>query len=229
MDVRIFYVEDDETLAFITSDHLQLNGYQVDHFIDGKSALRGFDAGEYDICILDVMLPEMDGFELAEEIRKRNSDIPIIFLTARALKEDRIEGLKIGADDYISKPFSIEELLLKIKVFLKRSKVINNAVETNEYKLGQYTFDYDNLSLSHPKETKTLTQREADLLKFLISKKGKVIKRNKILEAIWGEDNYFMGRSLDVFISRLRKLLALDPGIQLLNIHSVGFKLVVPD
>ncbi len=229
MDVSIFYVEDDETLAFITADHLELNGYEVTHFKDGKSALEAFEPGKYNICILDVMLPEMDGFELATMIRKKDDNIPIIFLTARTLKEDRIEGLKLGADDYITKPFSIEELLLKIKVFLKRSLVITKTADEPVMNIGVYTFDYDNLLLSHPEKNKTLTQREADLLKLLLDYRGKVLKRDKILIQIWGKDDYFMGRSLDVFISRLRKALSLDPRIQLLNIHGVGFKLTAPD
>ncbi len=227
MEYKILYVEDDETLAFITADHLQLKGYKVDHFTNGQSALDHFQSGNYSICILDVMLPEMDGFTLAREIRRKDQDIPILFLTARALKEDRIEGLKIGGDDYITKPFSIEELLLKIKVFLKRSKVFVTSLDDTIFSIGAYSFDYENLSLFHPNQTKTLTQRESDLLKLLIENKGKVLKRTKILEELWGENDYFMGRSLDVFISRLRKYLSLDPSIQLVNIHGVGFKLTL--
>lgn len=225
---KLFYVEDDETLSFVTKDHLEMNGYAVYHFADGESALEGFINGNYDLCILDVMLPKMDGFQLAKEIRRRNIDIPILFLTAKALKEDRIEGLRLGADDYISKPFSIEELILKVKVFLRRSRIaqIDNA---EEYTIGDFNFNYPNLSLEHKLVTKTLTQREADLLELLIRNKGSVVKRSDILIQIWGEDDYFLGRSLDVFISRLRKYLQQDSRIILSNIHGVGFKLYVKE
>lgn len=225
---KLFYVEDDETLSFVTKDHLEMNGYDVSHFVDGEQALAGFKSGTYDLCILDVMLPKMDGFELATEIRKRNVDIPILFLTAKALKEDRLEGLRLGADDYISKPFSIEELILKVKVFLRRSRV-GQLDNVEVYTIGDFSFNYPNLSLEHKEITKTLTQREADLLELLIRNKASVVKRSDILIKIWGENDYFLGRSLDVFISRLRKYLQLDSRIALTNIHGVGFKLFVKE
>jgi len=224
---RILYVEDDETLSFVTKDNLELHGYEVDHYMDGESAVDAFYAGQYDLCILDVMLPKMDGFSIAEKIRASDPNVPILFLTAKSMKEDRIHGLKIGADDYITKPFSIEELILKIEVFLRRKFV---SVSLNDiYKVGNYQFDYRNLTLSLSDDKRNLTQKEADLLKMLLDHKNNVVKRGVILEKLWGEDDYFLGRSMDVFISRLRKYLSGDPKIKLDNIHGVGFKLVIEE
>jgi DNA-binding response OmpR family regulator len=222
---KILYVEDDETLSFVTKDNLELHGYMVDHCLDGESAIETFFKESYDLCILDVMLPKMDGFAVAEKIRATDPNVPILFLTAKSLKEDRIHGLKLGADDYITKPFSIEELILKIEVFLRRKYV---SVSINDqYKVGKYNFDYRNLILTLDTEERNLTQKEADLLKMLLDHKNNVVKRSVILEKLWGEDDYFLGRSMDVFISRLRKYLSGDPKIKLDNIHGVGFKLVI--
>jgi len=220
---RILYTEDDETLAFLTKDNLQQNNYEVVHCCDGKSGLEAFKQEDFDICILDIMLPKMDGFELATEIRKNNTDIPIIFLSAKTLKEDRIKGLRLGADDYLVKPFSIEELLLKIEIFLKRSQK-NNLVDSPLYTIGKYQFDYTNFFLFNEEEKIGLTQREAELLKLFFDNKNTVLKREKILSALWGNDDYFTGRSLDVFISRLRKILSDEDGISIENIHGVGFR-----
>ncbi|MBP6398973.1 MAG: response regulator transcription factor [Saprospiraceae bacterium] len=223
---RILYVEDDETLSFVTSDNLSLNGYDVVHCLDGESALIAFGNGHFDLCLLDVMLPKKDGFTLASDIRKKNPEIPILFLTAKSMKEDRITGLKLGADDYITKPFSIEELILKIEVFLKRKFI--NIKQANKFTIGKLTFDYKNLTISSGDSEKTLTQREADLLKLLIENKNNVIKREEILERVWGQNDYFLGRSMDVFISRLRKYLSDDESLKIDNIHGVGFKLIAP-
>ncbi|HRG22510.1 MAG TPA: response regulator transcription factor [Saprospiraceae bacterium] len=223
---RILYVEDDETLSFVTSDNLSLNGYDVVHCLDGESALIAFGNGHFDLCLLDVMLPKKDGFTLASDIRKKNPEIPILFLTAKSMKEDRITGLKLGADDYITKPFSIEELILKIEVFLKRKFI--NIKQANKFTIGKLTFDYKNLTISSGDSEKTLTQREADLLKLLIENKNNVIKREEILERVWGQNDYFLGRSMDVFISRLRKYLSDDENLKIDNIHGVGFKLIAP-
>lgn len=223
---RILYVEDDETLSFVTSDNLSLNGYDVVHCLDGEAALTAFGNGHFDLCLLDVMLPKKDGFSLASDIRKKNPEIPILFLTAKSMKEDRINGLKLGADDYITKPFSIEELILKIEVFLKRKFI--NIKQANKFTIGKLTFDYKNLTISAGDSEKTLTQREADLLKLLIENKNNVIKREEILERVWGQNDYFLGRSMDVFISRLRKYLSDDENLKIDNIHGVGFKLIAP-
>jgi two-component system, OmpR family, response regulator VicR len=222
---KILYVEDDETLSFVTKDNLEIHGYLVDHFLDGESAIEGFFNGNFDLCILDVMLPKMDGFAVAEKIRATDPNVPILFLTAKSMKEDRLHGLRIGADDYITKPFSIEELILKIEVFLRRKYV--SVTSNDQYKIGIYNFDYRNLILTSPTNERSLTQKEADLLKMLLDHKNNVVKRSLILEKLWGEDDYFLGRSMDVFISRLRKYLAEDTKIKLDNIHGVGFKLIV--
>ncbi|MEM9884570.1 MAG: response regulator transcription factor [Bacteroidota bacterium] len=223
MKAHLLYVEDDETLSFVTKDNLEIEGYKVTHCADGKAALSTIKEQKFDLCILDVMLPGIDGFELAENIRKNNREIPILFLTAKSLKEDRIHGLKIGGDDYITKPFSIEELLLKVEIFLRRNKI--NVHHSKEiFQLGNYQFDYSNLVLSIQDAEKRLTQREADLLKYLSERKNRVLKRSEILTSIWGEDDYFLGRSLDVFISRLRKYLNQDQRLKIENIHGVGFQ-----
>lgn len=224
MDIKanIFYVEDDETLGFVTKDNLELSGFAVEHFTDGKQAIDNFDVTKYDLCLLDVMLPNVDGFEIAKRIRKISLQIPIIFLTAKSMKEDRIEGLLLGGDDYITKPFSIEELILKVNVFLRRKEIVG-GIEKTEFEIGDYVLDYKNLKLIRDEEVKSLTLKEAELLKFLATNKNEVIKRSDILVAVWGKDDYFLGRSLDVFISRLRKYLKKDPKIEISNRHGVGF------
>ena len=219
---KILYAEDDETLAFLTKDNLEQN-YEVTHCSDGEMALETFRNDSFDVCIFDIMMPKMDGFELAEAVRKLNSDVPILFLSAKTLKEDRIKGLRIGADDYLVKPFSIEELLLKIEIFLKRTNK-NTVVENKNYAVGKYQFDSKNFLVFNADEKITLTQRESDLLKFFIENKNVVLKREQILKSLWGEDDYFMGRSLDVFISRLRKILANEAGISIENLHGIGFR-----
>ncbi|MFW0738042.1 MULTISPECIES: response regulator transcription factor [unclassified Flavobacterium] len=220
---KILYTEDDETLAFLTKDNLEQNNYEVHHCSDGITGLQNFKKENFDICIFDIMMPKMDGFELATEIRKSNSDIPIIFLSAKTLKEDRIKGLRLGADDYLVKPFSIEELLLKIEIFLKRSQK-NVPVEKLVYEIGKYQFDTSNFVLFNESEKISLTQREAELLKLFLDNKNSVLKREQILTSLWGTDDYFMGRSLDVFISRLRKILSNEKDITIENLHGIGFR-----
>ena len=224
MKAHILYVEDDESLSFVTRDNLELQGYRITYCENGKDAMHVIKQNDFDLCILDVMLPDFDGFTIAEEIRKFNTQVPILFLTAKSMKEDRIRGLKLGADDYITKPFSIEELILRIEIFLRRSKIASPAVPTY-LTIGSYLLDHKNLTLKFNDIGKNLTQKEADLLKMLIENKNEVIKRSHILETLWGEDDYFLGRSLDVFISRLRKYLSQDTRIKIENIHSVGFKM----
>jgi DNA-binding response OmpR family regulator len=222
---KILYAEDDETLAFLTKDNLEQN-YDVTHCSDGEIALETFKKDNFDICIFDIMMPKLDGFELAESVRKLNSDVPIIFLSAKTLKEDRIKGLRIGADDYLVKPFSIEELQLKIEIFLKRSQK-TTAVENNHYTVGKYQFDNKNFIVFNADEKISLTQRESDLLKLFLDNKNVVLKREEILKSLWGDDDYFMGRSLDVFISRLRKILANEKEIAIENLHGIGFRFSV--
>lgn len=225
MKYRILYAEDDETIAFLTQDSLQPN-YEVVHCADGKSALEKFKSDSFDICLFDIMMPKLDGFELAQQIRNLDSEIPIIFISAKTLKEDRIKGLKIGADDYLVKPFSIEELILKIEIFLKRSQK-NSGFEQSIYDVGRYKFDSKNFTVFNLDEKITLTQRESELLKLFIDNKNIVLKREEILKSLWGDDDYFMGRSLDVFISRLRKILVKESGISIDNLHGIGFRYTV--
>lgn len=224
MKAHLLYVEDDESLSFVTRDHLELQGYRVTHYTDGDEALRRMEEQAFDLCLLDVMLPGTDGYTLARHIRQHDAEVPILFLTARSLKEDRIHGLKIGADDYITKPFSIEELILKIEVFLRRSRLVQPPPPPPAAcQLGTYRFEYHNLRLLHAERELRLTQKEADLLRFFAENRNRVIKRATILEELWGENDYFMGRSLDVFISRLRKYLQQDENVRIENIHGVGF------
>ena len=223
MKYKILYAEDDETLAFLTKDNLE-NHYDVTHCTDGEKCFNAFKSDEFDLCIFDIMMPVMDGFDLAEKVRNLNSDIPIIFLSAKTLKEDRIKGLRLGADDYLVKPFSIEELMLKIEVFLKRSQKKTTLLENEIYTVGKYQFDHKNYLVFTDSEKMSLTQREAELLKLFLDNKNVVLKREDILKSLWGNDDYFMGRSLDVFISRLRKILANEKGITIENLHGIGFK-----
>lgn len=225
MKGKILYVEDDPTLGFVTSDNLNEAGYLVTLEENGRAALRTFKKESFDICILDVMMPEMDGFELAEEIRSLNKQIPIIFLTAKSLKEDKLIGLTIGGDDYITKPFSIEELILKVQVFLKR-KFIHDSEANVTLSIGKFILDHNNQTLKNGTTENTLTQKEADLLKELIINKNQIVKRETILEKLWGRNDYFLGRSMDVFISRLRKHLKPDTTLKIENVHGVGFKLI---
>ena len=219
---KILYAEDDETIAFLTQDSLEPQ-YQVVYCSNGEEVLQAFKNEEFDICLFDIMMPKMDGFELASEIRKLNAEIPILFISAKTLKEDRIKGLKIGADDYLIKPFSIEELMLKIEIFLKRSQK-KTAPENLIYKIGNSQFDTNNYTVTSQNNTVSLTQREAELLNYFFEHKNTVLKREEILKALWGEDDYFMGRSLDVFISRLRKIFAEDDAVKIENLHGIGFK-----
>ncbi|WP_353722905.1 response regulator transcription factor [Dyadobacter sp. 676] len=226
MKKRILYVEDDPNLAFATKDNLEEYDYEVVHATDGAEALDFFGKEHFDICVLDIMLPKMDGFTLAEKIRSADSHVPILFLSARSMQEDKIKGLKLGADDYITKPFSIEELKLRIDVFLRRSKADSPlTVKPGSKQIGKYIFDFQKLTLTLDRKPQSLTFREAEVLKFMAERTDQVIRRDELLKAIWGDDDYFMGRSLDVFISRLRKYLSGDPDIRIDNVHGVGFRM----
>ena len=227
MKAKILYVEDDESLSFITKDQLEMEGYQVTHATNGKDAWAIFKKNEFDLCLLDVMLPQLDGFELARKIRGVSKHIPIIFLTAKSMQEDKMEGFLLGGDDYVTKPYSFEELKMRMEVFLRRKKIIEEAPKES-LQIGKFSFDYSNLDLSSNGASKGLTQREADILYYLAKRPNQVIRRSDILEDIWGKDDYFYGRSLDVFISRLRKYLSEDPSLSIENVHSVGFKLNIP-
>jgi DNA-binding response OmpR family regulator len=221
---KILYVEDDETIGLLTKESLESSGYKVNLFVNGREGLESYQSEEYDLCILDVMLPDIDGFALAEKIRESDPAIPIIFVTARSLKEDKLKGLNKGGDDYITKPFDIEELLLKVKIFLKR-RSISVEPTTEIFLVGDYIFNSEELSLHYKDEKNSLTKRESDLLLLFLQNKGKLLERAFILESLWGENDYFLGRSLDVFISRLRKYFKNEPSFVIENIHGVGFRL----
>ena len=218
-------VEDDTNLGYVIKDNLEVAGFEVVWCDNGEKGLRSFFDQGCDLCVLDVMLPKTDGFEVAREIRKTDDITPIIFLTAKAMKEDKINGFTLGGDDYITKPFSIEELILRIEVFLKRADTKPAMVSLTQ--LGQYKFDYQNLRLSCHGWEKKLTQKEADILRIFCRKQGQVVRREDILKDIWGDDDYFLGRSLDVFISKLRKYLRADQSLSIINFHGVGFKLEI--
>lgn len=228
MKAHLLFVEDDASLALVTKDSLELRDYKVTHCANGQVALEQFQNGAFDLCLFDVMLPLMDGFTLAEKIREIDQQIPIIFLTAKAMQEDKITGLKLGADDYITKPFSMEEVVLKIEVFLKRSQFAISDTRQTKFAIGGYAFDFQDLHLQYKEEKpRRLTQREAELLQLFCLNQDKILKREDILKQIWGDDDYFFGRSLDVFITRLRKYLKSESNIKIENIHGVGFKMVV--
>lgn len=222
---KILLVEDDESLGPVVSDYLKLSGYDCILKEDGESAWNAFNSYKIDLCIFDIMLPRMDGFSLAEKVREINAHVPILFLTSKQSKEDRILGFRIGADDFITKPFNIEELVLRIEVFLRRS--MNKQTIEKKYNLGKYIFDYQNLLLHNGEKRYSLSQKEADILQILCLNPEAVIKRDELLITIWGSDDYFKGRSLDVFISKLRKHLKDDPSIEIQNLYSVGFKLKI--
>ncbi len=227
---KILLVEDDTNLGYVLSDFLQISGYEVILARDGREGLDKFRDGNFDLCIIDVMLPVIDGFTLAEEIRKSALGIPFIFLTAKSMEKDRIRGLKIGADDYITKPFSTEELSLRIDAILRRSKysILTNDVP-DVFHIGSLAFDYTNHLLTTPKGERRLTRKEAEVLRLLCINKNKVVRREVALKNIWGDDDYFMGRSMDVYIAKLRKFLKDDTRVAIVNIPRTGFMLEVSD
>ncbi len=226
---KILLVEDDKTLNFIIRDNLEEAGYKVTAVEDGEMALHSFKKNEFDLCLFDVMLPKLDGFSLAKKVRENNQIIPILFLTAKSLTEDKINGFSLGGDDYITKPFSMEELLMRIKVFLKRSQTDNaEPEEIKSCKVGHFDFYFDNLTLQAKDEKRILTYKEAELLKYFCENSNAVLSRSDILKNVWGSDDYYLGRSLDVFISRLRKYLKSDPNIKIINLHGIGFRFNAP-
>lgn len=227
---KILLVEDDPNLSLVLTDYLEMLDYEIFHAKDGADGYRAFKTKSFDLIILDIMMPKKDGFTLAEEIRSTNSQVPIIFLTAKSMKDDRIKGFQVGGDDYITKPFSTEELSLRISAILKRTQVnLLDTVQENDdiYMIGQYSFDYKNMLLKIGENKRTLTRKEASLLKLLCLHKNKLLPREKALTTIWGENDYFIGRSMDVFIAKLRKYLKEDPAISITNVHGTGFKLEV--
>jgi two-component system, OmpR family, response regulator len=226
--VKILLCEDDENLGMLLREYLQAKGYDTDLLPDGDAGYKAFMKTNYDVCVFDVMMPKKDGFTLAQEIRAVNTEVPILFLTAKNLKEDIIEGFKIGGDDYITKPFSMEELLFRIVAILRRIKS-KKMKEKVVYKLGNFTFDSQKQQLTINGKTTKLTTKESELLSLLCANANDILERNYTLKTIWIDDNYFNARSMDVYITKLRKLLKEDETVQIINIHGKGYKLIVPE
>lgn len=225
---NILLVEDDTNLGFVVNDLLEMEGYTVYWAKDGEDGLKAFAEFKPHLCVLDIMLPKKDGYTLGGEIKQKNAQIPIIFLTARGMETDRVKGFQAGADDYITKPFSNQEFILRVKAVLNRCYANNQLAEArNEYAIGKFTFIPNNLTLSLDEQEKRLTQKEADVLKLFCQNLNETVKRELILSTVWGNTDYFTGRSLDVFISKLRKYLKADERISIENVHGVGFRLKV--
>jgi DNA-binding response OmpR family regulator len=223
--LSIMLAEDDLNLGYLLAEFLESQGLTVKLFRDGESALKAFKTGSFNFCILDVMLPGLDGFNLAKEVKTIKKNVPVIFLTARSMKQDKLKGYGLGADDYITKPFDEDELLCRIKAVLNRVEMTQPENNNVVFTIGEYQFDFINLILKSGDDVRRLTIREAEVLQLLCVSKNNVVKREQILTAIWGENDYFAGRSLDVFISKLRKYFAADPSIRIENIPKVGFQL----
>lgn len=226
---KILLAEDDPNFGAVLKNYLELHDFHVKLFIDGEAGAEGYYKGEFDLCILDVMMPKKDGFTLAKEIRKHNENIPIIFLTARSMKEDILTGFKTGADDYIVKPFDSEVLLLKLQALLKRTTGYENGFNPQQFPLGKYSFNYELRTITTSGISHHLSPKEAELLKMLCMHINEVLPRHKALKTIWGDDNYFNARSMDVFITKLRKFVKDDPAIDILNIHGKGFRMTVKE
>ena len=225
--LKILLCEDDENLGMLLREFLQAKGFDAVLCPDGEKGYDTFVKGQFDLCVLDVMMPKKDGFTLAQEIRNLNSDVPIIFLTAKSIKDDVFEGFKLGADDYITKPFSMEELVFRIGAILRRVKG-KKEKEVTEYQIGKYTFDTQKQILSIGDKSQKLTTKECELLALLCHHVNEILERNFALKTIWIDDNYFNARSMDVYITKLRKLLKEDPQIEIINIHGKGYKLIAP-
>ena len=220
---KVFLAEDDMSLGFVIKDNLEEEGFEVVHCSDGQTAMERFDKDEFDICLLDVMMPNKDGFAVAKKIRQQSDLIPILFLTSKSMEEDKVKGFQTGADDYITKPFSMQELMMRMNVFLRRTKKMHSE-QQEEYQIGNLKFSFTDLKLNSPNGSFSLTQREADLLRFLCKHPNKVLKREEVLMNVWGKDDYFLGRSMDVFMTKLRKYFKEDPSINLETIHGLGFR-----
>jgi len=224
--IKILLAEDDINLGMLLREYLNAKGYTTELYANGEEAYKAFMHNQYDICIFDIMMPKKDGFNLAKDIRILNSEIPIIFLTAKSLKQDVFEGFKIGADDYLTKPFNMQELLFRMEAILRRAKKAGLAQEQDEFVLGKYTFDANKQVLETGNKSIKLTTKESELLKLLCININKVLERNYALKSIWIDDNYFNARSMDVYITKLRKLLKDEPTIEIINVHGKGYKLI---
>ncbi|MBK9400433.1 MAG: response regulator transcription factor [Bacteroidetes bacterium] len=220
---KILLAEDDHHLGNLLSDYLQSEGFAVSLYRDGEAALEALKQNAFDLCLLDVMMPRLDGFALARAIRSKDKKIPVIFITAKSLKEDKLKGYETGADDYITKPFDEEELLWKIKAFLRHAPDLNAAATPQVVSIGRYRFDFSNQLLILDEHSRRITEKESEILHYLQSHRNKVIKREELLTSLWGENDYFLGRSLDVFITKIRKYLKEDGDISIENVFGVGF------
>jgi DNA-binding response OmpR family regulator len=225
---KILLAEDDLNLGLLLLDYLETEGFEVKLCKDGELALKAFNSNSFDLCLLDIMMPEMDGFTLAKAIRSSDKLIPLIFISARSLKEDKLKGYDLGADDYITKPFDEEELLWKIRALIRRMPENKSANGTGIIRIGKYIFDHRNQSLTFNNKSKRITGKESDILKYLCSHRNNVIKREDLLKDLWGENDYFIGRSLDVFITKMRRYLKDDPDLSIENVFGVGFIFNVP-
>ena len=226
MNKKILLAEDDSNLGMLLSNYLEAKNYETTLFMNGRSALKVFSAGMFDLCILDIMMPEMDGLTLARVIRNHDPEIPIIFLTAKNQQDDIIEGFKTGADDYITKPFSMEELLYRIEAIFRRTSGAGTYKSEGLSHIGGYTFDNKRQLLIYNEQRINLTTKESELLDLLYRHKNQILERNFALKTIWIDDNYFNARSMDVYITRLRKYLKNDPAVKILNIHGRGYRLI---
>jgi|TARA_B100000767_G_scaffold275753_1_gene315073 two-component system, OmpR family, response regulator len=228
--IRVLLCEDDPNLGKLLSDYLNAKGFAATWAQDGAEGLKLFHRETFDFIILDVMMPRKDGFEVATEIRKESKQIPILFLSARGMKEDTLEGFKVGADDYMTKPFSMEELLVRVKAILRRTASLpQEGEEVTKFNIGKFEFDYNIQQLSLSGNNHRLTTKENELLFLLIKHKNGLLERNHALSAIWGDANYFNGRSMDVYVAKLRKHLKEDDRLEILNVHGKGFKLIAPE
>lgn len=226
--MKVLLTEDDPNLGMLLQEYLNAKGFDTDLAKNGEEGIKMFiEKGNYEMCICDVMMPKKDGFSLAKEIRMKDKDVPIIFLTAKSMKEDTIQGFKVGADDYITKPFSMEELLMRMKAILRRINKQESDVPTNTFQIGEYAFDAQTNTLAHNGGQNKLTTKESELLKLLCQNKNQSVSRSFALKLIWGDDSYFNARSMDVYITKLRKHLRDDSSIQIMNMHGEGFKLIV--
>jgi DNA-binding response OmpR family regulator len=227
--LKILLAEDDLNLGVLMVDFLESAGFDVKLCKDGELALKAYETQQFDLCLLDVMTPKMDGFTLAKEIRDKDKKIPVIFITAKSLREDKLKGYGLGADDYITKPFDEEELLWKIKAVIRRIPQNAPSGTTEIMTIGKYQFDFNNQSLMLNGKTKRITEKESEILKYIFLHRNKVMKREELLKEVWGENDYFLGRSLDVFITKIRKYLADDPELSIENVFGVGFIFNVPE
>lgn len=230
MKAKVLLVEDDVNLGFVVSDKLKANDLDVTLAVDGAEGFKKFNEETFHVCIFDVMMPKKDGFSLAKDVRKINKEIPILFLSAKSETEDKIQGFEAGCDDYLSKPFSTEELIFRVKALLKRVNIdLDETQGGSVYRVGAYTFDFDNYTLSFGDNEKKLTKKEAEILHMFCKHRNQVLPRELVLNAVWGQDDYFVGRSLDVFVTKLRKYLSEDDRVVITNVHGIGFKFEAPE